>query len=58
VNFENNRVRIFFICPKCSYCEIWFLVGENFDCGKRGSFRALESILLLKYLSMCPNKRV
>jgi hypothetical protein len=26
--------------------------------GKRGSFRALESILLLKYLSMCQNKRV
>jgi hypothetical protein len=37
VNFKNNRVRIL-ICPKCSYCKIWSLVGENFDYGKRGIF--------------------
>jgi hypothetical protein len=32
----------FVICPKYSYCKIWFLMGENFDYGKRGSFLALD----------------
>jgi hypothetical protein len=30
------------ICPKCSYCKIWSLVGENFDYGKKGEFLALD----------------
>jgi hypothetical protein len=30
------------ICPKYSYCKIWFLVGENFDYGKKGEFLALD----------------
>jgi hypothetical protein len=37
VNFKIIELE-FFICPKCSYCKIWSLVGENFDYGKRGSF--------------------
>jgi hypothetical protein len=30
------------ICPKCSYCKIWSLVGENFDYGKKGEFLTLD----------------
>jgi hypothetical protein len=32
----------FVICPKYSYCKIWSLMGENFDCGKKGEFLALD----------------
>jgi hypothetical protein len=37
VNFENRRVRIWFL-SKYSYCKIWSLMGENFDYGKKGEF--------------------
>jgi hypothetical protein len=57
VNFENRGVRIWFL-SKYSYCKIWSLMGENFDHGKRGEFLALDQILLLEYLSICPNKCV
>jgi hypothetical protein len=30
------------ICPKCSYCKIWSLVGENFDYGKKGEVLVLD----------------
>jgi hypothetical protein len=53
VNFENNRVRTFYLF------KILLLqnLGENFDYGKRGSF-GTWSISLLDYLSLCPNKWV
>jgi hypothetical protein len=53
----DRGVRIVFL-SKYSYCKIWSLMGENFDYGKRGSFSGNWSILLLEYLSMCPNNRV
>jgi hypothetical protein len=42
VNFENNRVRTFWFCPKCSYCKIWSLVGENFLSWEKGEFLVLH----------------
>jgi hypothetical protein len=45
----------FVFCTKYSYCKIWSLMGENFDYEKRGSF---FTKLLLKHLSICPNKCV
>jgi hypothetical protein len=30
--------------PKFSYCKIWFIMGENFDYGKKGEFLALDQI--------------
>ena len=48
-NGSANHLRIlkiveleFVICPKYSYCKIWSLMGENFDCGKKGEFLALD----------------
>jgi hypothetical protein len=32
----------FVFCPKLPYCKIWFLMGENFDYGKKGKFLALD----------------
>jgi hypothetical protein len=40
-NFENCRVRIL-ICPKCSNCKIWSLVGENLWLWEKGEFLALD----------------
>jgi hypothetical protein len=40
VNFENNIVRTFDL-SKYSNCNIWSLMGENFDYGKKGEFLAL-----------------
>jgi hypothetical protein len=48
----------FVFCPKSSYCKIWSLMGENFDYGKKGEFFGTWSKLLLKHLSICPNKCV
>jgi hypothetical protein len=45
------------ICPKYSYCKIWSLVGENFDYGKRGSFRALDQFHSWD-ISLCAQTRV
>jgi hypothetical protein len=36
--------------PKSSYCEIWSLMGENFDYGKRGSFWHLIKFTLKQSL--------
>jgi hypothetical protein len=30
------------ICPKYSYCKIWFLEGRIFDYGKMGEFLVLD----------------
>jgi hypothetical protein len=40
-NFENSRVRIL-IWPKCSYCAILSLVGENLWLWEKGEFLALD----------------
>jgi hypothetical protein len=40
-NFENSRVRIFDL-SKILLLQIWSLIGENFDYGKRGEFLALD----------------
>jgi hypothetical protein len=50
-------IRIWFFCQNTLIAKIWSLMGENFDYGKRGSF-GTWSILLLEYLSICPNKGV
>jgi hypothetical protein len=36
----------FVFLSKYSYCKIWFLMGENFDYGKRGSFWHLINFTL------------
>jgi hypothetical protein len=56
VNFENNRVRTFDL-SKMLLLQIWSLVGENFDYGKRGSLWYLISFSL-EYLLIFPNKCV
>jgi hypothetical protein len=50
----------FFICPKFSCCKIWSLVGENLVSWlwEKGGVFGTWSILLLEYLSICPNKYV
>jgi hypothetical protein len=40
--FQKKIELEFLICPKCSYCKIWSLVGENFDYGKKGEFLTLD----------------
>jgi hypothetical protein len=43
---------------KSSYCKIWSIMGENLDDGKKGGVFGTWSNLLMKYLSICPNKCV
>jgi hypothetical protein len=57
VNFENNRVRIYDLL-KILLLQNLVSCGGEFLLWEKGGVFGTWLILLLEYLSMCPNKRV